>query len=359
MSAPINIAINGFGRIGRMSFRVWLKRFFDQLNLVAINTSGSMPTSAWAHLAQYDTAYGPLETSLQAKDLQDPQKATDQNPLIGYITVKDKKIPILAQRDPSKLPWEKYQPDVVLECTGVFRTEDQARQHLKAGAKFVVVSAPSKDGNLPTSVIGVNQNQIRLSSHQSMLLINNASCTTNCVAPVTAVMHAKLGVKKAMLTTIHGYTDSQNLHDGSHKDLRRARAAAQNIVPTTTGAADATTETIPELKGLFDGLALRVPIITGSITDLTFLTQQTTTSEEVNQIFIDASQHPLYKDILAVTHQPLVSSDIIGRPESAIVDLGMTRVVDGDLIKLLVWYDNEYGYANRLVEQALQVSSEH
>lgn len=356
MSAPTSIAINGFGRIGRLSFRIWLESYLDQLDLVAINTSGSMKTSDWAHLAKYDTAYGTLKTPLQAEDAQDPKKATDQDPLIGYITVKDKKIPILAQRDPKKLPWNKYKPDVVLECTGAFRTEDKAKQHIEAGAKFVVVSAPSKGGNLPTSVIGVNQDQVNLSSHGSNSMINNASCTTNCVAPVAAIMHSKLEVKKAMLTTIHGYTESQNIQDGSHKDLRRARAAAQNIVPTSTGAANATTETIPELKGLFDGLALRVPVITGSITDFTFVTKKTTSVEEVNQIFVDASKHPLYKGVLAVTDEPLVSSDIIGRSESAIVDLSMTRVVDGDLIKILVWYDNEWGYANRLIEQATKVS---
>lgn len=317
-----------------------------------------MPASDWVHLAQYDTAYGPLSYQLQAENIQDPPQATDKDPLIGYLTVKNTKIPILAQRDPAKLPWKQFKPDVVLECTGAFRTESQARQHLKAGAKFVVVSAPAKGGNLPTSVIGVNQKQLHTRSPNTVSLINNASCTTNCVAPVAKVVHSKLEITKAMLTTVHGYTDSQNLQDGSHKDLRRARAAALNIVPTSTGAAQATTQTIPQLRGLFDGLAIRVPVITGSITDFTFLTNQTTSVDQVNQIFIDAAHHPLYKGVLAVTNKPLVSSDIIGRPESAIVDLSMTRVVDGDLVKILAWYDNEWAYANRLVEQALQSQSE-
>jgi len=349
-------AINGFGRIGRSSFRVWLKRFQQDLDLVAINTSGSLPVSGWANLAKYDTAYGILDLPLDFKEIKTPDKATDKDPLIGYFILGKKDIPIFAQRDPEKLPWQQYQPDVVIESTGIFRTQEDASKHITAGAKLVVISAPAKGGSTPTAIIGVNEDDIL--SHpkdrtNSITVVSNASCTTNCVAPVASIMHSKLGVRKALLNTVHGYTDDQNLQDNSHKDLRRARAAALNIVPTSTGAAIATTETIPELKGLFDGIALRVPVITGSITDFTFITERATSVEEVNEMFIEAAQSSLYKGILSVTRDPLVSSDIIGRPESSIVDLELTRVVDGDLVKVMAWYDNEWGYANRLVEQVI------
>ncbi len=351
----INFSINGFGRIGRSALRVWLDSHTDNLNLVAVNTSGSLPAKGWAHLLKYDTAYGRLPYSVTAEEV------SDKSPLIGFITVQKPnqvyKIPVLAQRDPEKIPWEKYQADVVIESTGMFRTQEEAQKHLKAGANHVIISAPVKGGSVPTAVIGVNEDDIvgkdRVNTYS---IISNASCTTNCVAPVAAVMHGKVGVLKAMLTTIHGYTDDQKLQDNSHKDLRRSRAAAQNIIPTTTGAAAATTETIPELKGLFEGLALRVPVITGSITDFTFVTKRTTSKEEINQIFKEASTSPLYQGILATTEEPLVSSDIIGRPESAIVDLTLTKVVDGTLVKVMAWYDNEWGYANRLVEQVSKVT---
>lgn len=349
-------SINGFGRIGRSAFRVWLKRFTDQLDLVAINTSGSLPASGWAYLANYDTAYGPLDPPVTFEETQTPDQATQANPLIGYLLIKDHKIPLLAQREPAKLPWSQYQPEVVIEATGVFRTVELASQHLTAGAKHVVLSAPAKGPGVPTALIGVNEDILEHKDRANQFsVISNASCTTNSIAPVAAIMHAKLGIRKAMLSTVHGYTDDQNLQDNSHKDLRRARAAAQNIVPTSTGAAQATTEAIPALKGLFDGISLRVPVITGSISDFTFVTSRPTSVEEVNQMFIDAARSPQYQDILAVTEEPLVSSDIIGRNESSIVDLGMTRVVDGDLVKVLAWYDNEWGYSNRLVEQILQV----
>ncbi len=352
----INFAINGFGRIGRSVVRVWLDKHLDTLNLTAINTSGSMPVSSWAHLLRHDTAYGLLPYEVEVEEIQDPQSTTDKNPLIGYFKIHTPRqifrIPILAQRDPEKIPWSTYSVDVVLEATGVFRTQKLAQKHLRGGAQLVIISAPAKDENILTSVIGVNQRQvIKKDRTNTISVLSNASCTTNSIAPVASLMHSRLGVLKAMLTTVHGYTDDQNIQDNSHKDLRRARAAALNIVPTTTGAAKATIKAIPELKGLFDGIALRVPVITGSITDFTFVTQRPTTTEEVNQIFIDASRQVKYKHILAVTQEPLVSSDIIGRPESAIVDLNLTRVVDGTLVKILAWYDNEWGYSNRLLEQ--------
>lgn len=357
----IKFSVNGFGRIGRSAVRVWLESHMESLELTAINTSGSLSASGWAHLLKYDTAYGILPYPVGSEDLKDPKEATDDDPLIGNLKIeKDGKeivIPVLAQREPALIPWSKYEVEVVIESTGVFRTQELASQHLKGGAKVVVISAPAKGGNVPTAVIGVNEQEIIGHDRTNTItVLNNASCTTNCVAPVAALMHAKIGVSKAMLLTAHAYTDDQNIQDNSHRDPRRGRAAAMNIVPTSTGAAEATTETIPELKGLFDGVALRVPVITGSITDFTFVTKRTTSVEEVNQMFEDATTHPLYKGILAVTREPLVSSDIVGRSESAIVDLEMTRVVDGDLVKVLAWYDNEWGYSNRLVEQVIDAA---
>jgi len=282
--------------------------------------------------------------------LKESKEATDEDPLIGYLIVKgkDMKIPVLAQRDPEKIPWGKYGVDVVIESTGKFTTEEDAKKHALGGAKRVVISAPAKGGNVGTYVIGVNE-------YKDGEVINNASCTTNCVAPVAAVIHSAFGIEKALMTTVHSYTDDQNLQDNSHKDLRRARAAAENIIPTTTGAAVATTETIPELKGLFDGMALRVPTATGSISDFTFLLKKNVTVDEVNNAFKKATENAIYKGILSVSEEPLVSSDIIGRSESAIVDLSLTQVVDGNLVKVFAWYDNEWGYANRLVEQVIRV----
>lgn len=357
-------AINGFGRIGRSAARVWLKKHTSDINLAAINTSGSLPASGWALLLKYDTAYGTLPYQIEAEDVKNPKDLSadrqelDADPLIGYLKIQTEtgsfKIPVLAQRDPAKIPWGQYQVDVVAECTGLFTTQELASQHLKAGAKNVVISAPVKGGGVPTVVLGVNEATLKEHAN-AITVLSSASCTTNSVAPVASIMHAKIGVKKAMLMTVHGYTDDQNLQDNSHRDLRRARAAAANIVPTSTGAAIAATEAIPELKGLFDGLALRVPVITGSISDFTFVTSRATSVEEINEMFIDAARTPPFAGILAVTNEPLVSSDIIGRSESSIVDLGLTRVIDGDLVKVMAWYDNEWGYSNRLVEQVIKI----
>lgn len=345
----VRVGINGFGRIGRIAFRVGLLKHSQKLEFVAINTSGSMDIGDWAHLANYDTTYRKFEKEVKFKEEQKAKEVSDENPLLGNFLVEGREYPVLAQRDPEKIPWDKYKVDVVIESTGRFTKEEDAHKHAKAGAKRVVISAPSKGGNVGTYVLGVNKY-----SGESEIL-SNASCTTNCVAPVAAVLHSAYGIKKALMTTVHAYTDDQKLQDGSHKDLRRARAAAMNIVPTTSGAALSTTETIPELKGLFDGRALRVPVITGSITDFTLLLNRKTTVEKVNQSFRDATKNFLYKGILAVTEEPLVSSDIIGRSESAIVDLGLTQVVDGDLVKVFAWYDNEWGYTNRLIEQVIRV----
>lgn len=343
--------INGFGRIGRLAFRIGLLKHSNQLEFGAINTSGSMDIGGWAHLANYDTTYRKFEKEVKFDESRKAKEATDEAPNLGLFKVDGKSIPILAQRDPSKIPWGKYKVDVVIEATGVFRTQEDAKKHAVGGAKKVVISAPAKGGNVGTYVLGVNEVKGEAD------VISNASCTTNCVAPVAAVLHSKFGIEKAMMTTVHGYTDDQNLQDGSHKDLRRARAAALNIIPTSTGAAIATTETIPELKGIFDGVALRVPVATGSISDVTAVVKKQVSVEDVNNAFVEASQNQLYKGILAVTSQPVVSSDIIGRSESTIIDLSLTQVIGGNLVKVFAWYDNEWGYANRLVEQVIRVGS--
>lgn len=347
----VNVGINGFGRIGRLSLRIALLKHASEITIGAINTSGSMNAKGWAYLVNYDSSYRKFDLEILAEEVKDPKEATDEDPLIGYLIVKGKdiKIPLLAQRDPAKIPWGKYGVDVVIESTGAFTKEEDAKKHALGGAKRVVLSAPAKGGNVQTYVIGVNEVK------DDAIVISNASCTTNSVSPVAAVIHSKFGIEKAMLTTVHSYTDDQNLKDNSHKDLRRSRAAAENIVPTSTGAAIAAAETIPELTGIFDGMALRVPTETGSISDLTFLLKRDVTVEQVNEAFKEAVENPLYKGVLAVSEDPIVSSDIIGRSESAIVDLPLTQVVAGNMVKVFAWYDNEWGYTNRLVEQVIRV----
>ena len=349
------MAINGFGRIGRLAFRVGLLRHHNAMEFAAINTSGSMEVDGWCHLVNQDTTYRKFEIEVKAEKVKPAKEATDEDPLIGYLLVPSMnlKIPVLAQRDPEKLPWAKYGVEVVIESTGKFTDESGAMKHAKAGAKRVVISAPAKGTNVGTYVLGVNE-------YNEGVVLSNASCTTNCITPVAAVIHAKFGITKAMMTTVHAYTDDQVLQDGSHKDLRRARAAAANIVPTSTGAAIATTEVIPQLKGMFDGIALRVPVITGSVTDFVFVTSRKTSAEEVNQALREATQNPMYKGILGMagvdgTPEHLVSSDVVGSTYSSIVDPEFTLVIDGDLVKVLAWYDNEWGYTNRLVEQVVRV----
>lgn len=345
----IKIGINGFGRIGRIVFRIGLLKHSREIEFAAINTSGSMNVDGWAHLVNYDTMYRKFEKEVNSEKVKEAKEATDQDPLIGYLKVDGRKIAVLAQKDPAKIPWGKYGVEVVIESTGRFTTEEEAKKHALGGAKRVIISAPSKGGNVGTYVLGVNEYE------DGAEVISNASCTTNCVAPVVAVVYAAFGIEKALMTTIHGYTDDQRLQDNSHKDLRRARAAAENIIPTTTGAAKATTETIPELKGIFDGKALRVPVATGSITDFVFVLRKSVSVDEVNEVFTKAVNNPIYKGVLAVTNKPLVSSDIIGRSESAIIDLSLTQVVAGNLLKVFAWYDNEWGYAERLVDQVIRV----
>lgn len=328
----LKVAINGFGRIGRSAFKIALEKHAGEIEIVAINDLTSAATLA--HLLKYDSAYG----------VWDHQVSSDETSII----VDNKKYPVYAEKEPEKLPWKDLEIDVVMECTGRFTDKEKASSHLKAGAKKVVISAPAK-GEIPTLVLGVNAD-----SYKGEEIINNASCTTNCISPVVKVLNDKFGVAKATMTTIHAYTHDQNLQDGPHKDLRRARAAAFNMVPTSTGAAIATTEVIPSLKGLFDGMSIRVPIIVGSISDITFLLKKKVTVEEINQALTEAARSDL-KGIMAVTNEEIVSADIVGRSESAIVDLGLTQVVDGDLVKVFAWYDNEFGYSNRLVEQVINI----
>jgi glyceraldehyde 3-phosphate dehydrogenase len=267
--------------------------------------------------------------------------------------VGDRKIPVLAQRDPKNLPWSKLGIDVVVESTGLFRTQELAAQHLTAGAKRVVISAPAKGGDVPTYVLGVNHDGLK---KEKAAVLNNASCTTNCVTPMLAILDEAFGVKKAMMTTAHGYTADQNLVDGPHKDLRRARSAAENIVPTSSGAAEAVAATIPALKNKFDGYALRVPVSTVSISDVTAVLKKRVTVEEVNAAIIKACKSPRWKNIVAYTQEELVSRDFIQHPASAIFDLPLTKVVDGDLVKIVAWYDNEWGYSMRLVELCIKLA---
>jgi len=326
------VAINGFGRIGRAAFKIMLER--EDCEVVAINDLGSPENLAY--LLKYDTAYGNYKKEI----------AFDTNHLI----VNGKTIPIIAEKNPNLLPWKDYQIDVVLECTGFFVKDNAAQAHIKAGAKAVVVSAPTKgeSNQVQTFLRGVND-----SNYLGQDVISNASCTTNCIAPVVSVIHSEFKILKSVMTTIHSYTASQSIVDGPKKDMREGRAAAQNMVPTSTGAAIATTQVIPELKGLFDGISVRVPTIVGSLSDITFVVEKKTTVEEINRVLEEATKKDKYKGVLAVTKEPLVSSDIIGNPHSAIVDLAFTRVIDGDLVKVMAWYDNEWGYSNRLVEMAL------
>ena len=327
----MNIAINGFGRIGRQAFKVAIAK--KNIKVVAINDLTD--TKTLAHLLRHDTSYGSYGESVDF----------DEKNLI----VSGKKIPVFAEKDPSALPWGKLKVDVVLECTGRFTDKAGAEAHLKAGAKKVIISAPAKGGDVPTYVRAVNCGK---AGKEKSLVINNASCTTNCIAPVMAVLHEKFGIAKAIMSTIHGYTSDQNLQDGPHKDLRRARAAAENTVPTSTGAAIATAEVIPDLGGAFDGLAFRVPVNTVSLSDITVLLKKNATKEEINQAFVAAAKTDRFAGVLATTSEPLVSSDFKGNTNSGIVDLSLTNVVGGNLVKVVAWYDNEVGYAHRLVELA-------
>jgi glyceraldehyde 3-phosphate dehydrogenase len=326
----LRIAINGFGRIGRNTFKIGWGR--KGISFVAINDLTE--PKILAHLLKYDSVFRTWGHEV----------GFDEHHLI----IDGTKIPIVAETEPTKLPWKKYKVDVVIESTGRFANKEAASAHLVAGAKKVVISAPAKE--VPTFLMGVNHKACK----KSDAVVNNASCTTNSIAPVAAIMQEAFGVKKAMMTTVHSVTAEQNLVDGLppklHPDLRRARTALINIVPTSTGAAKATTEALPSLKGKFDGIAIRVPTIDVSLSDFTFVLSRRVTVEEVNKAFKKAAASARWKGILGVSEVPLVSSDFVGSTYSSVVDLEMTRVVDGDLVKVLAWYDNEWGYSVHLMD---------
>lgn len=322
------VAINGFGRIGRNAFKVAFER--DDIEIVGINDLTD--TKTLAHLLKHDSNYGAYNHEVSFDE---------QN-----IIVDGKPVRVYAEKDPAALPWGDQNVDVVIESTGRFVTAEAASAHLTAGAKRVVISAPAKGGDVDTIVIGVNEDKLDTAT----AVISNASCTTNSIDLVMALLERDYGIEKAMLTTVHSYTASQDLQDGPAKDLREARAAAENIVPTTTGAATAVALTIPSLKGKFDGMSVRVPTSVVSLSDVTVLLKRDTTKEELNETFKKAAADPYYQGILAVSDEPLVSKDYVGNSHSGIVDLLLTNVVDGNLAKVVVWYDNEWGYSNRLVE---------
>ncbi|MBI4359592.1 MAG: type I glyceraldehyde-3-phosphate dehydrogenase [Candidatus Jacksonbacteria bacterium] len=326
------IAINGFGRIGRAAFKIALEHQ-DELKVVAINDL--FETKTLAHLLQYDSVYGKYEKTV----------THDTNAII----VDGTPYPVYAEKEPNKLPWRALNVETVIESTGIFTSEEKMRLHLEAGAKKVLLSAPPKGEGVSTHIIGVSD----IGSDPNSLK-SNASCTTNSITSPIQVLHDNFGVQKALLTTVHGYTADQNLVDGPHRDLRRARAAALNIIPTTTGAAISTTEVITELKGKFDGVALRVPVPAGSISDITALLSKTVTVEEVNNAFKEAAKSARYKGIIGVTDDPIVSSDILKTTFSGIIDLSLTKVVDGDMVKIFSWYDNEWGYTCRLIEAVIR-----
>jgi glyceraldehyde 3-phosphate dehydrogenase len=325
---PVRVGINGFGRIGRNVFRAGLAADAD-IEWVAVNDITDNATLA--HLLQYDTAYGRYPGTVESND--------------EGIVVDGKPVTVLAERDPAQLPWGDLGVDVVLESTGLFTKRDAAAKHLEAGAKKVVISAPASGEDI-TIVLGVNDDDYDPEQHH---VISNASCTTNCLAPPAKVANDTVGIKHGLMTTIHAYTSDQRLQDAPHKDLRRARAAAQNLIPTSSGAAKAVGLVLPELNGKLTGFAIRAPVITGSVVDLTFEAERETSVEELNDAFRSAADGAL-QGILRYAEEPLVSSDIVADPHSSILDAELTQVIDGTLVKLVAWYDNEWGYSNRCVD---------
>ena len=327
----VKVAINGFGRIGRNAFKILMER--RDVEVVAINDVTDARTLA--HLLQYDSSYGVYEREVLAED--------------DAIIVDGKKIPVFAEKNPLELPWGELEVDVVIESTGIFTSPEAAMTHIEAGAKRVVISAPAKGEGARTVVLGVNEETIEDSDE----ILSNASCTTNAIAPIMKLLEDNFGVDKAMMTTVHSYTASQRLLDAPAKDLREARAAAENIVPTTTGASKAAAITIPSLKNKFSGLSVRVPTPVVSLADITALLKKKTSKEELDALFRKAAEEIDYDGIIGVSDEELVSKDFLGDPRSCIVDLPLIDVVGGNLIKVVAWYDNEWGYSNRLVELAV------
>ncbi len=329
----IKVAINGFGRIGRNAFKIAMNH--PDVEVVAVNDLTS--TDTLAYLLKHDSNYG----------MYHEEVGHDEQ----HLLVGGHKIKVTAEKDPALLPWKDLAVDVVIESTGRFTNAEDAGKHLTAGAKRVVISGPAKGEGAGTFVIGVNEQDL---THEHTI-VSNASCTTNCITPVAVVIEEHFGIEKAMMTTVHSYTASQMLQDAPAKDVREGRNAAENIVPTTTGAATAAAKAFPALKGIFDGLSIRVPTPVVSLSDFTFVTKKDVTIEEVNKVLADAAKEPRFHGVLDVTEEPLVSSDFIGNPHSSIVDLQLTNVVGGNLLKVVAWYDNEWGYSNRLVEMVINV----
>ncbi len=327
------VAINGFGRIGRNAFKVAFER--SDVEIVAINDLTD--TRTLAHLLKHDSNYGTYQHNVGYDDTN--------------IIVDGKSIKILAEKDPASLPWADLKIDVVIESTGFFVDPAKARAHIDSGARKVVISGPAKGEGATTIVLGVNEDKLDTASD----IISNASCTTNCITPVAAVIESNFGIEKAMMTTIHSYTASQKLQDAPAKDLREARSAAENIVPTTTGASIAAAQALPALQGIFGGLSVRVPTPVVSMSDFVIITKKNVTVDEVNAAFKKAASEPFYQGILAVTDEELVSSDFIGNSHSCIIDSKLTAVVSGNMLKVVAWYDNEWGYSNRLVEVVADV----
>lgn len=326
----IKLAINGFGRIGRNAFKIAFER--RDVKVVAINDLTD--TKTLAHLLKHDSSYGTYDRDV---------KFDEEN-----LIVDGEKIRVYAEKEPKNLPWKDHHVDVVIESTGFFTDPAKATAHLEAGAEKVVISAPAKGEGAKTIVIGVNEDTVT----EDDKIISNASCTTNCIAPVMKVLEDNFGIEKALMTTVHSYTASQRILDAPAKDLREARAAAENIVPTSTGASKAAALTIPALKGKFDGLSIRVPTPVVSLADITAVLKKDTTIEELQEVFKNAAKEPFYEGILGVSEEPLVSIDYRGNSHSSIVDLPLINVVDKNLVKVVAWYDNEWGYSNRLVELA-------
>jgi glyceraldehyde 3-phosphate dehydrogenase len=322
------VAINGFGRIGRNAFKI----AFDRSDVEVVAVNDLTDTKTLAYLLKHDSNYGTYDHKVESDDKN--------------ISVDGQKVAVLAEKDPALLPWKDMQIDVVIESTGRFTDKEGASKHITAGAKRVVISGPTKSDGVDTIVLGANDDKLEGSTE----VISNASCTTNSLGAVMAILEAEFGVEKSLLTTVHSYTQSQVLQDAPAKDLREGRNAAENIVPTTTGAAIAVTLALPQLKDKFDGLSIRVPTPVVSISDVTALLKRSVSVEEINEAFKKAAAEPFYQGILAVSEEPLVSSDYIGNSHSGTVDLLLTKVVAGNLVKVMVWYDNEWGYSNRLVE---------
>jgi glyceraldehyde 3-phosphate dehydrogenase len=325
------LAINGLGRIGRAALKISSDN--PSFELAAVNDL--LSAEQLAYLLKYDTVYGRFGKPVQAEK--------------GVLHIDGRPCPVFNEKDPAALPWAKLGIDVVLECTGVFRRTEELRKHIAAGARHVVLSAPAKDDGTPMVVYGVN------SPEPAPEILSAASCTTNCITPVVEIMDRRIGIRKAVMTTIHAYTASQTLVDGPRKKWRRGRAAAANFVPTSTGAARATTRVLTGLEGRFDGIAVRGPVPAGSLADIVFVTKAPTGVDAVNAVFREEAATRRYDGILGVTEDPIVSSDVIRDPRASIVDLTMTQVVDGDLVKLLAWYDNEWGYTNQMLRLALEL----